>query len=59
MGGTMQAACLAAAEASVKRDLAYLRTELAKGVDDASTQGLVAEAEVLVAQIAKKRESMR
>jgi len=51
----VEAAHLRMVEQSVKRDLEYLKTEIAKGADDADVGSLVAQAENLLAQIAKKR----
>jgi len=41
-------------ERSVKRDLEVLKTEQAKGADDAALAGLVAEAEALLARMAER-----
>jgi hypothetical protein len=46
---------LSAVENSVKRDLEYLKTEKAKGADDASLESLLAEAESLLLKIAAKK----
>lgn len=48
-------AYLALVEKSVKRDLAYLETEIAKGAKDAALESLHIEAENLLAKIEKTR----
>lgn len=55
----LHGAYLEAVENSVKRDLAYLKTEQAKGAEDASLESLVAEAETLLARIASKKAGMK
>jgi hypothetical protein len=51
----LHGACLSSVENSVKRDLEYLKTEKAKGADDASLESLSAQAENLLAEIAALR----
>lgn len=48
-------AYLEAIQNTVRRDLEYLKTEEAKGAEDASLEGLVAEAESLLAKIAARK----
>lgn len=51
----LHGAYISTVESSVKRDLEYLKTEKAKGADDADFESLVAQAESLLAEIAKKK----
>ena len=56
----LHGAYLALVEKSVKRDLAYLQTEISKDADDTALAGLVSEAENIIAQIQaiKARKAM-
>lgn len=51
----IQSAHMAMLEQSVRRDLSLLQIELAKGTADADIESLVAEAENILAKIAKKK----